>query len=90
MCITCNYRDTANAKGCIAALVPSSVNGSTLQLNIPRKFNINDTQCTVLSDNATLLVYDWEINGERSTRPATVEDIIIDSGILVHTKPGYW
>ena len=60
VCITCIYRDTTDAKGCIAVLVPSSVNDSTIQLNIPR----DDTQCTILSSNATLLIYDWETDGE--------------------------
>ena len=77
VCITCIYSDTSNAKGCIAVLVPSSVDDSTVQLNIPR----DDTQCTVLSSNATLSVYDWEIDGERSTRPAIHEYIYIESGI---------
>ena len=79
VCITCIYRDTTNAKGCIAVLLSSSVNDicSTVQLNILR----DDTQCTVLSSNATLSVYDWETDGEKSTSFAVHKYIYIESGI---------
>ena len=80
VCITCIYRDTTNAKGCIAVLVPSNVDDSTVQLNIPR----DDTQCTVLSSNATLSVYDWETGGEISSRPAVHEYIYIESGTTIN------
>ena len=73
MCITCKYRDTTNAKGCIAVLVPSSIDDSTIQLNIL----MNNSQCTALSSNTTLLVYDWEVDGGRSTWPAAREEIYI-------------
>ena len=74
MCITCIYRDSTDATGCIAELA-SSVGDSTVTLNILRD---DGTQCTALSSNATLSVYDWEIDGERSTRPAVWANIHID------------
>ena len=73
VCITCKYRDTTNAKGCIAVLAPSSIDDSTIQLNIL----MNNSQCTALSSNTTLLVYDWEADGGRSMWPAAREEIYI-------------
>ena len=70
MCITCVYRDGTNAKGCVAVLVPANADANTITLDISRD---DGSQCTVLSSNATLSVYDWEVDGERSIRPALHE-----------------
>ena len=82
LCLNCTFAQGSTVKGCIASLLLVT---ATLQPEIPilaRAILTDNTavDCLTLSENGNYLisVYDWEKDGEISSKPAVVKWIIVN------------
>ena len=79
LCVSCNFSASTLAKGCLAILINTD-SAPVVSLRISRDTSATTARdCTTLSDNGyyLLTVYDWEVDGGISDKPAVIMNIIV-------------